>query len=129
MPYLNREKAREYQRAWAKRNPEKVKAYAAGWRNRHPDKAEALRISRNYSRKARIAYTRYGITPEEKAVLFEKQGGCCAICLEPLVKVTIDHCHETGKVRGLLCYNCNVGLGLFKDSPERLHTAISYLER
>lgn len=66
--------------------------------------------------------------------LFEKQCGCCAICGttepnagRPSYKFAIDHCHSTGAVRGLLCKNCNTGLGLFKDSTPNLERAISYL--
>lgn len=73
----------------------------------------------------------YGISPEEYEKLLSKQEGVCAIC-----KVTseeykknfhVDHCHKTGKIRGLLCQKCNLGLGQFKDSPEFLLSAVEYL--
>ncbi|MFK0048340.1 endonuclease VII domain-containing protein [Streptomyces sp. NPDC090741] len=55
------------------------------------------------------------------------QGGVCCICLtDPAVHV--DHCHETGRVRGVLCLNCNMGLGLLKESPDHIRRAIQYLE-
>jgi hypothetical protein len=66
--------------------------------------------------------------------LFAQQGGQCAICGtdQPggrYVRLLVDHCHRTGKVRGLLCHGCNAGLGLFKDEPERLVAAAAYLKK
>jgi hypothetical protein len=58
--------------------------------------------------------------------MFDEQGGLCAICREGKA-AHVDHDHATGVVRGLLCFNCNGGLGNFKDQPERLHAAIGYL--
>lgn len=61
-----------------------------------------------------------------------KQEGMCDICnstFVPWTKFHIDHCHATGKVRGLLCHNCNIGLGNFKDSKESLSKAIKYLDK
>lgn len=56
----------------------------------------------------------------------------CAICREPFQSernIRVDHDHDTNKTRGLLCHNCNVGLGHFKDSPMRLEAAVAYLRR
>ena len=76
---------------------------------------------------------RYGITIEEYKTLFYKQNQCCAICKKHQsefdISLAVDHCHITNKVRGLLCYNCNMGLGRFKDNINYLKEAISYLER
>jgi hypothetical protein len=73
----------------------------------------------------------YDITPEEWDQLFEAQGRLCAICKssEPGCPRgwSTDHCHDTERVRGILCPRCNKGLGLFRDSVESLKTAISYL--
>lgn len=64
--------------------------------------------------------------------LFNKQGGVCAICKSPengrYKHLSVDHCHNTEKIRGLLCNNCNRGIGLLKDNPELLKNAIDYLE-
>jgi hypothetical protein len=57
-----------------------------------------------------------------------RQGNLCAICKTPMKVVQIDHDHQTERVRGLLCMQCNVGLGLFKDDIARLQSAINYLE-
>lgn len=58
--------------------------------------------------------------------MVERQAGCCAICGQPS-KLVVDHCHASGEVRGLLCDDCNVGLGRYDDDPERLLAAAAYL--
>jgi hypothetical protein len=74
---------------------------------------------------------RRGTTEELYNRLYELQNGCCAICSEPEEKFSwlcIDHDHDTGRIRGLLCPNCNRGIGLLKDNPEFLIKAASYIE-
>jgi len=74
---------------------------------------------------------RYGITIEEKWAMIESQGNSCAICKEPFKKTRfthVDHCHSTGKIRGILCHACNTSLGGFKDSPKLLQRAIHYID-
>ncbi len=62
--------------------------------------------------------------------LIKRQKGNCPICLGPLLtKTNLDHCHNTGYIRAVLCHNCNVGLGHFKDDPERLERAAKYVRR
>ncbi|HEU0132894.1 MAG TPA: endonuclease VII domain-containing protein [Mycobacteriales bacterium] len=70
---------------------------------------------------------RYGMTAEEVAVLIEEQGGRCAICRERPAE-HVDHDHDTGEVRGVLCFTCNCGLGNFRDRPDLLDLAVHYLE-
>ncbi len=78
---------------------------------------------------------RYGITWDDYLDLYNKHAGCCHICAVPLElfgsdkhKVAqVDHCHKTGKVRGLLCTACNTGLGNFKDDVNLLSKVIGYL--
>lgn len=77
-------------------------------------------------------FKKFGLTHEDYLNLLEKQNRKCAICgkthnLEQYRTFNIDHDHLTGKVRGLLCNNCNTGLGLFKDDISRLQIAIKYL--
>ena len=74
----------------------------------------------------------YDITWEDYEAMYDKQRGCCAICKSRISssrtqKLYVDHCHQTLRVRGLLCGNCNNGLGQFKDSPRLLQRAINYL--
>jgi len=80
----------------------------------------------------------YGITLDNYNEMLDKQNGTCAICNLKETKISketgdpkrlaVDHCHETGKVRGLLCFHCNSSLGKFKDSIELLQNAIDYLK-
>jgi len=69
---------------------------------------------------------RYGITAAEADYLLERQQGLCAIC-RAAPGVHVDHDHATGAVRALLCFNCNGGLGQFKDDPGLLHAAAYYV--
>jgi len=69
---------------------------------------------------------RYGITAAEADVMLEEQGGLCAIC-KAAPAVHVDHDHATGRVRALLCFNCNGGLGQFKDDPAVLRAAAEYV--
>nr|WP_243879052.1 endonuclease VII domain-containing protein [Streptomyces sp. KS 21] len=69
----------------------------------------------------------YGITEAERDEMVAAQGGLCCICLKAPA-VHVDHCHETGRVRGVLCFNCNSAIGKLGDDPDILRRAISYLE-
>ncbi len=75
---------------------------------------------------------KYGITPKDYNDMYVKQNGCCKICgthqTELKHILVVDHNHDTGNVRGLLCRSCNVGLGHFKDNKDLLKIAIQYLE-
>ncbi|MCA8214502.1 hypothetical protein LGN20_11375 [Burkholderia cepacia] len=107
----HREKVREIQRAWNSANRERVTAYG-----------------RNRSRR------RAGFTEDRFAITASLQGRACAICRIPFDSlpskhVHADHDHSTGEARGVLCKNCNLGLGVFKDSPALLSAAINYLAK
>lgn len=109
----------EYQREWRKLNPDKVQeSYKKG----HPKKRIDSR------------YRRYGITDDEYQQRLKEQNNLCAICGTDTPgrqhsSFHVDHCHVTGKVRGLLCDKCNRGLGFFNDNPEALRNAADYLEK
>lgn len=102
------------------------------WAARNPDKA------RKYSREAQRRHhlrSKYGLSVEEYDALLHQQGGVCAICGRPETKhnqhgpcrLAVDHDHETGRVRGLLCSECNTGLGKFKDDETLIRRALDYL--
>lgn len=106
------------------------------------DRKEYMREWQRKSRAANREYyldsglrKRYGITLQWYKEQFAKQGGKCAICKQPetvvikgkLIMMPIDHCHKTGKVRGLLCTKCNRALGLFGDDVEVLTSALEYI--
>lgn len=78
--------------------------------------------ARDYHLKAR-----YGLTSQDIEAMIAGQGGLCAICREAPAK-HLDHDHETGRARGVLCVPCNNGLGLFRDDSARLSRAAEYLE-
>lgn len=101
---------------WRKKNPELVKKYGRTY------------MDKNWRR---LRLEQYGITLEIYEQIFKDQEGRCAICKELPGKkrLNVDHCHETGKVRGLLCTNCNHALGAFKDKPEHLDAGAAYLRR
>jgi Recombination endonuclease VII len=71
----------------------------------------------------------YGITLEDYDIMLARQNGACAICSRiPDKRLAVDHCHTSGKVRGLLCAKCNSGLAFYEDNPRYLLAAVSYLQ-
>jgi hypothetical protein len=98
------------QREWQRKNPEKM----------------AVR-----QRRYRYRQTGLGVTADDYDAMLIKQGGLCAICRlrgEGKKRLHVDHCHSTGKIRGLLCFPCNFALGHYRDSIELHKAAIAYLE-
>jgi len=83
--------------------------------------------SRRYARKTGLK--KFGITIEEYESLSQEQNNACAICKKEEINksLAVDHCHASGKIRGLLCAKCNQALGLFNDDIKTLNTAIEYL--
>jgi hypothetical protein len=79
--------------------------------------------SRNY-----ILEKRYGVTREEYDILAASGCVICGVMEGGKKGFHVDHCHTTNKIRGVLCHGCNVGLGMFKDDPERLKKAAEYLK-
>lgn len=75
--------------------------------------------------------SKYGITPEEHNQLLINHDFRCALCKRHMTEfkhgLGVDHCHETGKIRGMLCMPCNTSLGYFGDTPEALTKVLSYL--
>ena len=107
-------------KAWKAANPERNKATNKKWNDN------------NYSKKRhRDLKEQYGITPDQYQSMFDSQNGSCKICSihqDKLSKrLSIDHCHDTGKVRGLLCGNCNLMLGYAEDKVDLLQKGINYL--
>lgn len=101
-------------------------------------KGRAVKKASNIKQSRKGRLKRYGITPQIYKEMLDNQGGVCAICgvREDIVKksgrvqrLSIDHCHRTGEVRGLLCSRCNVGLGNFEDDIDIMASAISYLQQ
>ena len=97
------------------------KEISARWYRRHT--AEAAHRSRSHK-----LLQLYGITFEDYQDMVSSQHGDCAICGLPTEELHVDHDHESGKVRGLLCKKCNMGIGLLGDSLNVLKKPIQYLE-
>jgi len=92
------------------------------YRARHPEKVA--------QRKQYSQLHRYKLTLIEYSTMLQKQNNACALCLVVFKNTPhIDHCHNTGKIRGLLCDKCNKGLGFFDDDKIKLKRAIKYLSR
>lgn len=93
------------------------------WRSDNPEKRKRTARKNELKR-------RYGISEREYRLLLRSQGGVCAICKTGSTAseaLCVDHEHSSGRIRGLLCKDCNLGLGLFRDKPSLLFAAIKYL--
>ena len=105
MPYKNRDTYLASQKEYYHKNKERYKI-----------SIDRARLKREYN-----------ITPEIFQEMYEEQDGCCKICKRER-RLVIDHCHDTGVVRGLLCHKCNSALGAFGDDVSGLMRAVNYLE-
>jgi hypothetical protein len=106
---------------WQQENAERLNAYRRQ-RNALPERKRAMRDG--YYRRT------FGMSADDFDALLESQGGGCAICgkrPERQASLHVDHCHDSGRVRGIVCVNCNQGLGQFGDDPELLERAAAYL--
>lgn len=129
------EQKREANRLWRRNNPEVGSRYGKlyyrtnkgeirkrnmEWQKKNPDKVRANSLK-----------SAHGISLEDYNKMSTRQEGKCAICLREEVngkRLSVDHNHSTGKIRGLLCDACNKSLGLMKESVEAIRNAASYLE-
>lgn len=140
---------RESARRWQKENPERHRANAKLWQQQNLDRCRkaSMRWREKHPEKSRISAKRYrennpekitnarrkrihGISPDAFRNFLETQKYSCAICEKKFTKARlphIDHDHSSGKIRGLLCSPCNLGLGQFKDSKLILRRAANYL--
>ena len=120
----NKERRKDSAQRWRAKNPDKIRA---GKRRCYEANPEKYKFQSKRSALKRI----YGLTLEQRDELFAKQNYCCAVC-----KITepgstkgwhMDHCHDTKRVRGILCNHCNLMLGYAKDNKLTLANAIAYL--
>ena len=124
MPYKDKKKQQAYLKVYKKKyrknNLSKLLKQSRDWNNDNKD------MRKNSSLKLY-----YGITLEEYNEMFVSQNGVCAICKESQItgkSLSVDHNHETSKVRGLLCNKCNTGIGLLGEKEEILLEAIKYIK-
>lgn len=121
-------KARQVERKkYRTKNRARLCAKARAYRKAHPDKAKKRNKPYNpvVNRLAQVK-ARYGLDPKEYQDLVTRHNNQCAICGSD-DRLVVDHCHDTGKVRGLLCAKCNSGLGFLGDDLESLLKAVAYL--
>jgi hypothetical protein len=97
---------------------------------RYAQSPRGKRLRRTANRKSWLKCA-YNLTPELYDAMFKKQHGQCAICHQPERHkdwpLSVDHCHKSGRIRGLVCDRCNTGLGRFNDNPKLLLRAVAYL--
>lgn len=121
----NRDKRRAYKKSYYAKNRDTLAAKNLAWKKQNIEK------TREYVRASTIK-GRYGLTREQYQAMFESQNHCCAICNvsqdELPRKLCVDHDHNTGKVRSLICHHCNGVLGHARDNTKILKSAIAYLE-
>lgn len=124
----NLEKIKDYDKARYYEDPKRRYDELKRWRTISKDK---MRV---YAKRAKLKKC-YKLTLDDFEIMLAAQGGRCAICggTEPggptNLSFCVDHCHTTGRVRGLLCFSCNQGLGHFKDNVDLLANAAEYLQK
>lgn len=153
MPYTDREKANEngrknyakqmldpekkaarakrsadYMRKWYAKHRDRFYSDPVWTANRRKNKREWAREHPECGRKARLKQL-YGLSYDAYKTMCNTQQGLCAICKKVMDIPHVDHCHTTGKIRGLLCKSCNTGIGMFQESLEILDSAKEYLTR
>ncbi|GAA0293085.1 endonuclease VII domain-containing protein [Streptomyces turgidiscabies] len=87
----------------------------------------SCRACRAVKGRARHLKRNYNLTEAERDEIVASQMGLCVICLKAPA-IHVDHCHETGRVRGVLCFNCNSAIGKLGDDPDAVRRAAAYLE-
>jgi hypothetical protein len=119
---------RRCQSDWAK-----AKYHADPEAARAKSRERAARVRTPERSRRRALQAMYGLGWDEYEAMLASQGGRCAVCGASEAggrgNWHVDHDHESGRVRGLLCAGCNVGIGQFRDDPERLRAAARYLDR
>lgn len=121
---VNADKDRAADAKYRENNRELRAQKSAEWRKNNP---EEHRLSMLKSR----LKTKYNLTIAEYTNMLDKQNNCCAVCglpFSPGKNPAVDHCHNTGKIRGLLHPECNSALGLLRDNPDAFRKAADYLE-
>jgi hypothetical protein len=126
---IHKDTERARHRAYNVTHKEYLNRKSLEWTRANPQRKRAI------NRKSTLK-TRYGITEVQLEALGQSQGWTCGICSGSLLdldgigrkKLSVDHCHQTGRIRGLLCSQCNRGLGHFQDRPDLLERALAYLK-
>jgi len=127
----HREEIRIRNKAWRIAHAEELKVYRKKYNDEHREEIKAWQQTYQEKRKILARIRRYGITDIEFNTLLEKQGGTCAVC--KMIGWNgkgphVDHNHKTGKVRGILCSNCNAAVGMMKDNRKIVQGLVEYMK-
>ena len=128
----------KYSKRWRENNRDRFNELARNWRAKNKDKVSAYNKKRPKNAEARRRHhlkKTYGLSLEEYNQKLVTQNGVCAICKQPELSIRrgsyksldVDHNHETGEIRGLLCSACNAALGLLKEDAQRIESLLAYL--
>ena len=121
----------ERQKRWREKNPEKVKEKHKKYAEKNKERCKEYYSNNKDKAFERYLKNTYQMSVEEYETSLKNQSEVCAICKSKCVsgkKLAVDHNHDTGEFRGVLCRQCNRALGMFRDSPTILHSALEYLE-
>ncbi|EOF7676828.1 endonuclease domain-containing protein [Pseudomonas aeruginosa] len=118
--YKKRQSARSSE--WARKNPDRASQARKKWQSKHSS-SELYKIRRRSQLKALC-----GIELDDYELRYSEQSGLCAVCGVFRKTLCVDHCHSTGRVRGLLCQQCNSAIGLLGDNEEGVERALRYLQ-
>lgn len=129
----NRDAINKRHRSYNEKHREKVKRH----RQANPERAREIDVRSKMKNASKIKVTKrkyhlkskYDLTPEQFESMFAEQGNCCAICKTSVGKWHVDHCHNTKKIRGILCHHCNTAIGLLKEDVVILENAIEYIKQ
>jgi len=130
MPYKNANDQLKRNKRYYEGNSEKIKERATNWNRMNKEKRKIITMNSNW-KVSGIMMNGSFFTYEDYNKMFNEQSGCCKICNKHQADLSktlsVDHNHETGEARGLLCQRCNTILGMSLDSIEILNSAINYL--
>jgi len=114
----NADSRNKQRKKWGEKNPDKLAEYRKRYKLKNGRRVRNQHL-----------VSTYGITIDQYESMLNDQNGKCWICKNSFKTLCVDHCHSTGRIRGLLCKNCNFGIGKFKDNIKNLENAIKYLTK
>lgn len=138
---MTKQEKREYDKIYCAKNKEKIRLRGLKYRAENAEYIKAKKAD-HFQRNKKVIQERwnkqvlryrFGITPQQYDKMLSDQGGVCKICKKFRLtkaqgRMGVDHCHKTGKLRGILCDWCNVGIAKFEDNESFLIEAITYLK-
>jgi hypothetical protein len=128
---INKEKVAARHKRYRNKNKKHISERNIKYNKEHSYQQKQYRMAHRKTSRDYNLKKCYGITLDDYNIMFEEQNGCCAVCgiHQSIFKKTlfVDHDHVSGKIRGLLCHDCNIAIGNLKDDPKLFYRAIDYL--